>query len=116
MDALAEEEPSQRIGYEDFNESLCSKVIVHATLTKLLGVNDKQIQSEDPNLAFRVISVDIGSKAGPHAAESGATSPLSNTHGLDGIDDALYSKERAAALWSSSIIRKTFIERRSWQV
>jgi hypothetical protein len=35
MDALAMEDMVQRVGYDDFNESLCSKEGVHRLLNRL---------------------------------------------------------------------------------
>ena len=116
MDSLSEEEPSHRIGYDDFNESFSSKATVHATL-KSLGLTSKQIQSEEPNLAFRAISVDLGTQP---ATNSGTTPSYADLEGQR-TDSAvlaisLISTERVAAFWSSCVIKKTFIERRSWQV
>ena len=115
MDALSEEEPSQRIGYDDFNESLSSKVIVHATLSSL-GLTSEQLQSEQPNLAFRAISVDLGLS---QPVTDGKTSTLghsiSESSFLPGTGaDEMFPVERVAAFWSAGVIRKTFYERRSW--
>ena len=110
MDSLSEEEPSNRIGYDDLNESLSSKAIVHSTLSSL-GLTLRQILSEKPNLAFRVISLDLGLPP----MDAGDTSREGLKEGsIDGFQADQVFTERIAAFWSSSVIRKTFVERRTW--
>ena len=116
MDALSGEEPSNRLGYDDFNECFASKDIMHATAS-LLGVTKGQLLAHEPHTAFMAITMWIG---GPKSdAAYGGTFDPANCHeelmqNTSGAGEGWFSGERAAAFWSAQVLRKTFFERRTW--
>ena len=107
------------------------------TTLDLLGVSKGQIISGDSNSAFGALAVWIGFTASlaplggrynqaaglrvltaaaaspPSAAvEGGAT--MASSHPTPGPNQRWFSPERASAFWSTQVVRKTFVERRTW--
>lgn len=99
MDHLynAGEEISFRVGYDDVNETLCNKKLVHNTL-HLLGVSSAQIAGAEVNPAYDKI-LRLGC-APDSSDESGRV--------------RRFDPQRASNFWSSEVFVKTFCERRSW--
>jgi len=80
------EEVAFRVGYDDVNESLCCRPLVHATLA-LLGASSEQVRHGEPNGAFEGLT-RLGF---PPAGEADA----------DARTAERFEPQRAANFWSS---------------
>ena len=99
MDHLVQqgEEIAFRLGYDDINESLTHRDIVHRTLIAL-GATKQALRSGGPHAAFEGIT-----RLGCVEAQAG-----------DGIgaDEGAFDVQKAAVFWSQHVFVKTFLERR----
>ena len=96
MDHLVQqdEEIAFRLGYDDINESLTHRDIVHRTLLAL-GATKQALRSGTPHAAYEGIT-QLG---------------LSAQQGND-MSGGSYDVQKAAVFWSQHVFTKTFYERR----
>jgi len=96
MDHLVQqgEEIAFRLGYDDINESLTHRDIVHRTLMAL-GATKQALRNGSPHAAFDNIT------------QLGCATPSGGDASVRGFD-----VQKAAVFWSQHVFTKTFYERR----
>ena len=96
MDHLVQqgEEIAFRLGYDDINESLTHRDIVHRTLLAL-GATKQALRSGAPHSAYEGIT------------QLGLTSQQGNE-----VSGGSFDVQKAAVFWSQHVFTKTFYERR----